>query len=122
VPSGSVPAPMPARSGRQAVVRPARHGPQAPHAGALVPEHHGPGPDPLALDDVQVGAADADGVDAHERIARTGPLEVDLPHDERDARRLEQRRAHPHRRGPYCVQSFAAMSVEGAISHSHVSA
>ena len=92
-------------------------------AGALVPEHHRPRTHPLALDDVQVRAADADGVDAHERVARARPLEIDLPHDERGARRLEQRRAHPHRRGPARRrQSFAAISSEGAISHSHVSA
>ena len=91
-------------------------------AGALVAEHHRPRPHPLALDDVEVGAADADGVDAHERIARPGPLEVDRADDERGARRLEERRAHPHRHGPARRQSAAAMSADGAISHSHVSA
>ena len=147
MPSGSVPAPMPARSGRQAVVRPGEAGaalaaggrPGEDHAvaggqavdvrahglddaGALVAEHHRPRPHPLALDDVQVGAADADRVDAHERVARPRPLEVDRPHDERGARRLEERRAHPHRRGPARRQSFAAISADGAISQIHVSA
>ena len=147
MPSGSVPLPMPARSGRQAVVRPARHGPHSPQAGAqeritrsptarpvdvvadrlddaraLVAEHHRPRAHPLALDDVQVGAADADRVDAHQRIAGPGPVEIDVAHDERDARRLEQRRAHPHRHEAGSRQSAAAISAAGAISHSHVSA
>ena len=139
---------MPARSGRQAVVRPARHGPHAPHegaqeritrspatrpvtsapdrlddAGTLVAQHHRSWAHPLALDDVEIGAADADGVDAHQRIGGPRPREIDLAHDERGARRLEQRRAHPHRRGPACRrQSFAAMSLEGAISQIQVSA
>ena len=147
MPSGSVPAPMPARSGRHAVVRPARQGPHSPqdgrpredHAvadgeaadvradrlddpGALVAEHHRPRPHPLALDDVQVGAADADGVDAHEHVARPGRREVDGAHDERGARRFEERRAHPHRLCPGRRQSAAAISADGAISQIQVSA
>ena len=51
-----------------------------------------------------------------------GPVEVDLAHDERGARRLEERRAHPHRRERALRQSAAAISADGAISHSHVSA
>ena len=138
---------MPARSGRQAVVRPASAGPalaagrrpredrrgrrrpgrrrpvadRLDDARALVAEHHRPRAHPLALDDVQVGAADADGVDAHERVARPGPLEVDRAHDERGARRLEERRAHPHRRPmPAAVRAPWRSPPDGAISHSHV--
>ena len=91
-------------------------------AGALVSEHHRPRANPFALDDVQVGAADADRVDAYQRIERAGALQVDLAHDERGARRLEERRAHPHRRERALRQSAAAISADGAISHSHVSA
>ena len=54
--------------------------------------------------------------------AGPGPLEIDRADDERGARRLEERRAHPH--GPVrgARQSAAAISDAGAISHSHVSA
>ena len=92
------------------------------HARALVAEHHRPRSHPLALDHVQVGAADADRVDAHQRVGRSRPLEIDRADDERGARRLEERRAHPH--GPVrgARQSAAAISDAGAISHSHVSA
>ena len=95
---------------------------QLDDAGTLVAQHHGSWAHPLALDDVEIGAADADGVDAHQRIGGPRPREIDLAHDERCARCLEQRRAHPHRRGPACRQSFAAMSLEGAISQIQVSA
>ncbi len=92
-------------------------------AGALVAEHHRPRPHPLALDDVQVGAADADGVDAHERVARPGPRRgrssrttSGAPGASKSAARTRIVRC-PGRR-----QSAAAISADGAISHSQVSA
>ena len=51
-----------------------------------------------------------------------GPSRSIVAHDERGARRLEERRAHPHRRDPARRQSAAAISADGAISQIHVSA
>ena len=51
-----------------------------------------------------------------------GPSRSIVAHDERGARRLEERRAHPHRRGAGRSQSFVAISADVPISHSHVSA
>ena len=121
MPSGSVPLAMPARSGTQAVERPRRQGrtsPQdgaqetttriaGPHAGdgvadglddagALVAEDHRHRPRPLAPHDVQVRAADADGVHAHEDVAGPRLLDLDLGQLERPARRPEERRRRPH--------------------------
>src|SRR4029453_1432680 len=47
--------------------------------GALVTEHGRRGPDPLAADRVQLGAADPDRGHADEDVPGAGLVEVDLP-------------------------------------------
>ena len=60
--------------------------------GALVAQHHRLRPLPLALEDVQVGAADPDRRHADEHLVRARLAELDLAHLERAADLAKQRR------------------------------
>ena len=108
VPSTSVPLPIARWSGTHAAGRPRAQSAQWPHdgahesttssptntestsspdvlddAGALVAEHHRRRPLPLALDLMQVGAADADRRHPHDDVVRAGLCQVELDDLER---------------------------------------
>ena len=85
-------------------------------AGTFVTEHHRRRPVPVTLDDVQVGAADADGGDTHENLVRPWLAQLDLPHLERAPDRIEERSPGSH------VSSSATSSSTGRSSAMLVSA
>jgi hypothetical protein len=66
------------------------------HAGPFVAEHHRRRPLPLALDDVQVGAADADRGHADEHLAGPRLVELDLADLERPPLLPEDGRPRVH--------------------------
>ena len=68
------------------------------HAGALVAEHRrGVAGRVRARRRVEVGVADAAGLEPHQHLARARLLELDLLHGQRLPELLENGRAHSHR-------------------------
>ena len=117
MPSTSVPPPIARCSGTQAAGRPRRQSAHSPQDGAqesttsspaasprtrvpdrlddaraLVPEHHRRRPLELALDAVEIGAADPDRGHAHEHVGRPGIGDLDLLDRERPAGPRRRRR------------------------------
>ena len=79
-------------------------------ARALVAEHHRRGPLPLALDHVQVGAADAAGRHPHEHLARAWLVELDLADLERPSLLVEDGRAGDHSSAAFTSEQLVTLA------------